>query len=207
MPTFSKLVLILLITFALTGSAIGQAAPMEIIFDTPQPTLISFQVVFTELPKPDANFSLISKIDRSQRAKPGWALAISNRGSSIRPEAYFRGADGSGGFYLFDRYDFELNRPYWVVFIVQVDRSLSLYIQALEPKHQGDISPSFLGAQSIKNVSIPQPQIAMQISEENQREKLTVSDLRILRPQTLPILPQQVIEFLSGGPEKVVPQH
>ena len=86
--------------------------------------LVSFLVRFDAFPLERNRHNILTKYEAEIKPYPGWSIAVGNFGTSLRPQVYWRSADGSGGWHSFD--DIELTTKRWYSFslIVSSDNSM-----------------------------------------------------------------------------------
>lgn len=80
--------------------------------------IISAWYTLEDLPTEDRDVVLFSKVDNEARAKPGFSLSLTRRGSVIRPVVYWKDKEGAGGVYEFS--DIRILPRVWTNFVLSL---------------------------------------------------------------------------------------
>lgn len=124
--------------------------------------VVSCRVRFSKLPEVGKRERLFFKYAINQIPYSGWALALRRWPGSIRPEVYWRDAEGNGGWYTFG--DVVLSEGEWYnfTFIVEDGSALSMYVtSATEEPAVLLASEAFVGGFSVEEVALPKSSDAL----------------------------------------------
>jgi hypothetical protein len=113
--------------------------------------VVFLQVRFSELPRPGYRQNLVSKFASDVKPYPGWAIAIRNLQTSIRPEVYWRGKNGKGGWHTFDKVNIKPHAWYGLGLVVKEGEFINLFFEDIHQKSE----PTFLGGHSINTIITP----------------------------------------------------
>lgn len=189
--------------------------------------LVSFIMHFERLPEKGNQQKIVYKYASNNAPYPGWAVAVRHRESSLRPEVYWRGADGNGGWFAFEEIEFDTGACYAVSLIAQGGAFISLYVQRIpSPSHhrsdrndevsdavQNEIVSSevvFAGGYDVADIRISPTEGDLRYftSAQNSRKgcRGSVSQVLISRSDRLPKSLEEVKSFISGGVPALVQQ-
>lgn len=114
--------------------------------------LVSTRVRFLKLPEVGQRERLFYKYSVDEKPYAGWALALRRWPGSVRPEVYWRDAQGNGGWFAFG--DVEIDEGVWYTFtfVVEGARALSLYVNEANKK---STFSQYVGGVSIDQVALP----------------------------------------------------
>lgn len=79
------------------------------------------------LPAQGEKITFVSKIDTGRRTRPGYAIAVSRDGESIRPEIYWRDESGKGNWYDFVSFKVPTKTWFALALSFRKDRYLGLH--------------------------------------------------------------------------------
>jgi hypothetical protein len=94
--------------------------------------LISVMLKIDQLPNTDARQKIVSKYNDNQPLI-GWAVALRRYNDIVRPEVYYRGKDGKGGWYPFEAVQIDPNLWYNLSLIVNPEHWMVLFWEPARP--------------------------------------------------------------------------
>lgn len=94
--------------------------------------LLSVMVRIDQLPNSDARQKIVSKFNDTQPLV-GWALAVRRYGQAIRPEFYYRGNDGKGGWYPFEQVQIDTSAWYNISLIINPGQWMVMFWEPARP--------------------------------------------------------------------------
>jgi hypothetical protein len=116
------------------------------ILDREKVYLISFLLSIEDPPAPNVRVRLITSYDAGNKPYAGWGFAIKNFNTSIRPEIYWRGSGGKGGWYPFSPIDLSSKSNFFIVF--KPRSFISLFSKSSSAELR------FLGAYDISSIKL-----------------------------------------------------
>lgn len=182
--------------------------------------LVSFMLRFDTLPLVGKRNNIVAKYERDRQPYPGWAVAVHRLSTSVRPEVYWRGEDGKGGWLTFADVEFLPNRWYAMSVVARPGKMISVYIQALAPHdHAGARSASgwvqvgdvleplgdviFAGGHDISGLQTPRTVSDLQVGAKARGKTAfrgDIAHLLISTPTELSLSIDNLRTALSGGP-------
>lgn len=175
---------------------------------------VAFELEHT--PRPPQRITIVSKVVNFGRSPNGFGLSLKAFNTSVRPQVYWSGADGSGGFYTFGDISFKARQRYVLTLVAFPKRFLALYIEprSSTPTSQqalGDISGKirFLGGQEISNVSTPKNNAELNYKSpedygEARSERANVLGVLIATPRSFKDSRDRLTKELRGAPELLI---
>lgn len=187
--------------------------------------LVSFAFRLDSLPTVGRRQNVIAKYLKNEQPYTGWAIAFNHFPTSLRPEVYWRGKNGTGGWFTFDRVEVELNRWYSLTLLVEHESHMNLYFERLAKAKDAsgvveeDLLPIedfesrdgvvFLGGYDIAQVRTPKTNADLMFgaSHSNSRGiqhrgiQGDISNFLIAYPQRIGDNIEERKSFLSGGPQ------
>ncbi len=149
---------------------------------------------------------LVSKYHAKENPYPGWAMSLNNFGTSIRPEIYWRGKNGSGGAFTFDRIEVKTDRWYSLILRVSDGAVMQVF---LIPREYSSTDPEsiatetvvqalYLGGYDVRSVRIPQTNADLVFRGTDDGERKFPSQVRRLLIARASDLPQTPDEFRAA---------
>ena len=163
--------------------------------------MLAFKVKFKKLPSVGHRQNIIEKYEAATFPYSGWSFGVSQLGTSFRPEFYWRGSEGKGGWYTFSDFKAEANRWYSFAVLARGENYASLFMETVASK------PKFLGGVSLKDVKNPVSNSDLLLGAVREGEIAFHGDLGSVLigfPEELPSTPEELSEYLAGGPDKIV---
>ena len=184
-------------------------------------------------PAPDQNFlvSFYVRLDQSldlnkrqhllgkyafRAPYEGWAVGVRRVETSLRPEVYWRGPDGSGGWYAFDEMQFIPNEWYAFTVTAKPGEYLNLFYQqvpggpvAASEGLQNDSPVVFAGGYDLATVVTPRTDDDFKLGirrPDTLRFAGEVRDVLVSYPKRLPKSFEKYSPFINGGAVRIVGQ-
>lgn len=185
------------------------------------PFIVSVAFQLEELPTKRKRRKLIYKYDADKAPYQGWALALHRLTTSLRPELYWQGADGKGGWYSFEELKLTPGKRYAVTLYAAPGRSISLFIEELRGEgggggaERGEKDPVSRGAVFLGGFELPADQLPATESELFVMSAAATAGglhadmgpVLIASPAEMPFdAPagrEQLAELFRGGPDKL----
>lgn len=82
-----------------------------------------------QLPAKNTRYLIAAKFDGTVEPFPGWGIGLMQYSTSLRPELYWRGKDGVGGWYAFGDVELVRGELYSLCMIAEPGRGLRLYLR------------------------------------------------------------------------------
>jgi len=194
-----------------------------------QTFLISFAFRLSSLPPIGHRQKIISKFLGSKSPYSGWAIAIHHLRTSMRPEVYWRGRKGRGGWLSFEKVFLQPERWYAITLFVQAGEFMSLYLEDLARVSDELLSPSaspaafpleasqgrsesrvvFLGGHDIRNIGTPNTSAPLYIGSPKTGASAfqgEIAHLLIGYPKEFSTSIGELRKTLRGGPVQIVSQ-
>lgn len=186
----------------------GQSAFISVASDSilnPQPDseyLISTWFKLGQLPSDEEEVTLFSKIDQSNRLKPGYMLSLVKRGGSIRPVLYWKNEEGKGGTYEFST--FRLLPRVWNSFVLTFKEGSLLGLHRIEQEEGKKPVRELLGGFRLTTSVIPTTTAPLIIgSEAGKQFKGSVGPLAIVSgPHVLNDF-NDTLKAMSRDPQRI----
>lgn len=182
--------------------------------------LVSFAFRLDSLPVVGRRQNVIAKYLKNERPYTGWAIAFNHFPTSLRPEVYWRGKNGTGGWFTFDRIEIELNRWYAMTLLVENESHMNLYFERLAKAEDAfgiveeDLLPVedfqqqdgvvFLGGYDITQVRTPKTNADLMFGASHSSHRGIQGDIShflIAYPQRVGDDIEERKTFLLGGPQ------
>ena len=178
---------------------------------------------FQHLPTVGKRQRIVFKYDIDRKPYPGWALAMNNLSTSVRPEVYWQGEGGNGGWYNFNEVALAAGKWYTVSLIALNGSFVSLYLEqpkfdpgageAERPKSKLRFDKPeqeiiFVGGIDIAEVEIPKTDSDLYVAtpkESLSGGKIEIAEIIVAHPDELPDSREEVLEFLAGGIDQLKP--
>lgn len=172
--------------------------------------LISVVVRFHQLPRPKERQKIVYKYSRDIRPYPGWALTVKSFGTHFRPEVYWQGLKGKGGWYTLGEIDIGEGQSYSISLLAREGQFLSGYIERLpEPGEKNAVNlkvqreASFVGGYDVSKTKDVRSDKALGVRSGylvGKRGQIEVSQLIIAQLDFGPQSIEDAKVLLSGGP-------
>ncbi len=91
--------------------------------------VVSFSIKLSQIPRLGSRQKLIYKYAANSPPYAGWALALHRTKTSLRPEVYWQGAAGKGGWYTFDEVALDTNAWFTLTLLGKSGKFISLYLE------------------------------------------------------------------------------
>lgn len=184
----------------------------------------SFVVTMTSPPRTGKRQKFLWKYGGEKGTNPGWAIALRRFSTSIRPEVYWQGNDGKGGWYLFDRVRLRYGHWFALTFVARPGEFLSMYAQEVGPVDSVEIrpvaasdgddaigsdNPRFLGGYGLQGVTIDASPEVLSLAPrvfDSGDFRGAVRSMLIAAPQRLPKNRERFLELIRGGPDEIAPR-
>ncbi len=192
-----------------TSSSIS--VPSRVTFDpaAERDFLVSFIVSLERLPNEGQRQHLVGKYT-NRAPYEGWAVGVRKLTTSLRPEVYWRGQDGSGGWMSFDEAKLKPQTPYALTLVARPGQFAALFYQELQANSDGGFDsvgkPTYAGAQELLGVRTPKTEAPLNVGirlPHTDRFLGEISRLLISYPTNLPRKFDQMDPLISGGPAAV----
>lgn len=187
------------------------------------PFIVSALVRFDQLPTGEDRHVFIAKFAGKNPPYAGWAFAMHRLSTSLRPEIYWRGDDGQGGWFAFERVNLRTDQWYSFTAVLSKELSLSLYLQEAkmspealrllsqasvlnEPTDPANNTLQFLGGYDVSGIPLPRTRADLNFGAIRADQKAfhgELSSLLIAAPQELPRSKRKLMAFLNGGSKKI----
>jgi|GEM_PF-5509881 len=165
--------------------------------------LVGTVVSLNQSPDVGVRHVFMSKYQAQKKPHPGWVIGVKRYSTSMRPEVYWRGSDGSGGWYSFDKLEFIPGHWYSLFVISKPGDYLSLWGgEVFDRSGQGHSDIRFLGGYKLNGVVCPATDVPLFIGPRNVGAKDfggAVSDLIVANLSTFPNKPSEIQEFLANS--------
>ncbi|MFN8389511.1 MAG: hypothetical protein U0136_04395 [Bdellovibrionota bacterium] len=183
--------------------------------------VVSTLLKLSNAPQHGKRQKVIAKYSSKQAPFPGWAIALRQTDTSLRPEVYWQSSDGKGGWYTFDHIHLDRSRWYSFTLVAKDNELLSLYLEDLgsspngsqaeqssaveeENREDGVTGVRFLGGYNLTGVSVGPTDAELQFAPkflEAGDLKGELGPLLIARLDKISRNPVKLRELLSGGSE------
>jgi len=177
--------------------------------------LVSFYVRLEQLPEVGARQHLIGKY-AYKIPYEGWAVGLRRLATSVRPEVYWRGQDGSGGWFSFDEMVFEKNEWYAFTVAAKPGEYLNLFYQrvpggaaATTAGIANENPVVFAGGQDLASVVTPKTEDDFKLGIKNPKTLRFSGEIRevlVSYPKRLPKSFEKFPAFIAGGAVGIVTQ-
>ena len=174
----------------------------------PKPTgifLASVKFIFSKLPEEGKSVRFFTKYQEDKWPFPGWGLKIKRQTGSIRPEVYWMGTNGRGGWYSFGEMD--LKEDHWSSLSIAVDRknSISLYFQDLdnEADSTGIVLPKFVGGFTVSEIPLPVSQGSLKLLLPVSSKNSDIGSIHDLLVARLEQPEGAMLKLVNGGPSEM----
>lgn len=184
--------------------------------------LVSFSVRFERLPQNNERFNILSKYEQSSRPYSGWAIGLSRRAAQYRPEVYWKGSNGKGGWYSFAPLSLTPSTWYQLTLLSLENRSLLLFVEATtENLQQRAILPAdahaepkafspemhFVGGLDVAEVGLPGSESPLALGSVHRTKRGFMGSIANLLIAHVPPNRHQsrgeLLTFLSGGAQEI----
>lgn len=170
-------------------------------------------VRFAELPEIGARQRVFYKYASSSWPYPGWGLAVRRLPASLRPEVYWQGSSGEGGWYTFGDIEISTSSWYSFSFLVQDGSYLSLYWEKLGEvdgqdsgkKHRRS-AVRYSGGFQLDDIDSPRTDAPLQVapaSPEAAGGAVFVSSMLVAHIKDPPKSMKSAFALLDGGALKI----
>ena len=173
--------------------------------------IVSSLIRFEAFPQKGNRHTFVSKYDGKKYPYPGWAFALHNLGTSMRPEIYWRGVSGRGGWYAFERVRLREKRWYSFSIVSRPRDYLSLYLQPFHKTSAGSLEPTgdvvFLGGYDVRRVQLEKTSSELLLGAVRTGKKAFSGYLGrflLAAPRAIPNNIRETRELVDGGPAKLV---
>lgn len=183
----------------------------------------SVVLTMTAPPRTGKRQKFLWKYGGATKANPGWALAIRRFSTSIRPEVYWQGEDGKGGWFVFDRVRLRHNRWFALTLVAKAGEFMSMYVQEVGLPAGSDAAPAaetaqdtddpmladeplFLGGYALPGVVVSPSTEPLSLAPrvfDSGDFRGSVRSLLVASPDRLPKNRDRLIGLLSGGPDEI----
>ena len=127
-----------------------------------QTFLLSFWVRFERDPEVGQRQNIIAKYHSEKYPYAGWAFAVNRLSTSLRPQVYWKGRDGSGGWFTFGEAEMRSGSWYAFYLLAKPGEFISLFLKPLGQNISGEQGVDldlkeveFLGGHELKVDAVP----------------------------------------------------
>ena len=174
--------------------------------------LLSFRILLRDLPLVGVRQNILEKYEAHKFPYPGWSFGLSNLGTSIRPEFYWRAKNETGGWYTFADTELRLNQWYTFTILAKDGEFASAFIEdsnnSSSTHEQASSSENlkFLGGADLSGVGLPGSASSCNIGAFRTMPGSFsgwLSSILIALPNSVPDSLEGLEELFSGGPERI----
>ncbi len=167
-----------------------------------------------QVPPVGARVLLVSKYVAEASPHRGWAIGLRALDTSLRPEVYWRGANGEGGWFTFEKIELTIGRVYSLSLFAQGDNFLNLFFEELQNDDLRIYGPEnksssfsgaayYLGGYDISEITSPETSASLEIGSQKRGKSAfqgEIISVLISHPTAVPKAVEEVRTLVSGGP-------
>ena len=167
--------------------------------------IVAAVVRLSDFPHRNERQRVFYKYSAETNPYPGWAFAIHRSASSIRPQVYWQGLSGKGGWLTFAEVPLSSGGWYSFALVAQGGEFVSLYWQKLTQVEDGtfvaDSPVRFCGGFEISDVGLASSEDPLYIAPapSSQSAGVQLSEMLVAKPNIRRPSMQEVVKLLDGG--------